>query len=139
MHNFTSNFDDVFKLAGVNAGGEITPLHLLQAILDHGEGTAFSFLESRKKKICEKIKIKPLTKAEKAVKEIPVPWSPGTKTVFVQTGYESFLLGHNYNGTEHLLLALLSKGGEAKDILEECGIKYDQVNLGMKQSKRANY
>ena len=37
-------------------------------------------------------------------------------------------LGHNYVGTEHLLIGLLQEGtGVAGRVLDECGVKVDKV------------
>ena len=50
-------------------------------------------------------------------------YTPRTKRVMELSFYEARNLGHNYVGTEHLLLALIREGeGVAARILMECGV-----------------
>jgi len=55
-----------------------------------------------------------------------IPFTPGAKTVLELSVEESTALGHNYVGTEHLLLALISQGeGVATTALEQAGLNTD--------------
>ena len=57
-----------------------------------------------------------------------MPFTPVAKRVLERSLREALDLGHNYIGTEHLLLALLTLGeGVSAQILLDCGAKPDQV------------
>ena len=57
-----------------------------------------------------------------------MPFTPVAKRVLEGSLQEARDLGHNYIGTEHLLLALLTLGeGVSAQILLDCGAKPDQV------------
>ena len=54
----------------------------------------------------------------------PVPFSPGAKKTLELTMREGLRLGHNYIGTEHMLLALLEQGeGSGFEILDGLGVR----------------
>ena len=54
-----------------------------------------------------------------------IPFGAQGKSVLKQAVKEALDLDHNYVGTEHLLLALLSTEGLARQILGNLGISYD--------------
>jgi hypothetical protein len=58
----------------------------------------------------------------------PVPLTPRARTVVAQALAVALELGHNYIGTEHLLLGLFrGQDGLAKEILEELGADRDRA------------
>jgi ATP-dependent Clp protease ATP-binding subunit ClpA len=57
-----------------------------------------------------------------------IPFAPRAKKAIQLTVREALQLGHDYVGTEHLLLALFSEGeGVAADVLRELGVGEDAV------------
>ena len=54
-----------------------------------------------------------------------IPFTPRAKKVLELSLREALKLGHNYIGTEHLLLALLSGGGTTASVLGSVGIEYE--------------
>lgn len=57
-----------------------------------------------------------------------VPFSVSAKNVLMQALREALALGHDYVGTEHLLLALISEpGGAAARVLFSCGVDLGQL------------
>jgi ATP-dependent Clp protease ATP-binding subunit ClpA len=55
-----------------------------------------------------------------------IPFAPAAKKVVQLAVREALLLGHDFVGTEHLLLALLSEeDGIAASVLGELGVRYD--------------
>ncbi|MCR6485510.1 ATP-dependent Clp protease ATP-binding subunit [Amycolatopsis sp. OK19-0408] len=58
----------------------------------------------------------------------PVPFSAGGKKTLELTMREGLRLGHNYIGTEHMLLALLEQGeGTGFEVLDGLGVKKDKA------------
>ncbi|MFG1639354.1 Clp protease N-terminal domain-containing protein [Amycolatopsis sp. NPDC049252] len=58
----------------------------------------------------------------------PMPFSPGGKKALELTLREGLRLGHNYIGTEHILLALLEqREGAGFEVLDGLGIKKDKA------------
>ncbi|WP_372671476.1 Clp protease N-terminal domain-containing protein [Amycolatopsis kentuckyensis] len=57
-----------------------------------------------------------------------VPFTPAAKKTLELTMREGLRLGHNYIGTEHLLLALLEQGeGAGFEVLDGLGVKKDKA------------
>jgi ATP-dependent Clp protease ATP-binding subunit ClpA len=88
------------------ANGEITPAHLLLGVLSDPAALATVLLR------LQKIDIEALHSAialPPAASETPalIPFSGPARKVLELTFREALRLGHNYIGTEHLLLALL--------------------------------
>ncbi|MGB9867445.1 MAG: ATP-dependent Clp protease ATP-binding subunit [Bacillota bacterium] len=60
--------------------------------------------------------------------------TPRTKTVLELAGEEARMLGHNYIGTEHLLLGLVREGeGVAAQVLAKMGVSLDAVRAQVMQ------
>ncbi|WP_410638124.1 Clp protease N-terminal domain-containing protein [Amycolatopsis sp. lyj-346] len=58
----------------------------------------------------------------------PVPFSGSAKKTLELTMREGLRLGHNYIGTEHMLLALLEQGeGAGFEVLDGLGVKKDKA------------
>jgi len=103
----------------------VGPEHLLLGLIREGDGLAVAIL----KKVGLSM---PLLKAEVekgcviGSKETPggeIPFSPQGKRVLELAILEARSLGHNYIGTEHLLLGLVKEGeGIASLVLQENGV-----------------
>ncbi|ALI26547.1 putative ATP-dependent Clp protease ATP-binding subunit [Mycolicibacterium fortuitum] len=90
---------------------EITPEHLLLALFAEPDGLAAKLLENQgitAEKACAVITLPP------AADEVPalIPFSGGAKKALELTFRQALRLGHNYIGTEHILLALAEAEGE---------------------------
>lgn len=104
--------------------------HLLLGLTREGEGIAASALESlgiTLETIREEIeKIVPIGSGTLILGEIP--FTPRAKKVLELAIDEARLMGHNYIGTEHLLLGLIREGeGVAARVLERLGGDIDKV------------
>ncbi len=102
--------------------------HVLLGIIKDGGGIAAAVLETLSVDL-EKLKVD----IEDRVMESQggtmiageIPFLPQAKKVFELAAEESQSLGHNYIGTEHLLLGLLKEGeGVAARVLLEMGVTY---------------
>jgi ATP-dependent Clp protease ATP-binding subunit ClpC len=61
-----------------------------------------------------------------------IPFTPKVKSLFEQSFKEARTLGHNYIGTEHLLLGLTDAGeGVAAKVLQNLGIELSQVRTAV--------
>ena len=57
-----------------------------------------------------------------------IPFTPRAKKVLELSYHERLLLGHNYIGTEHILLGLIREGeGVAAQVLQKLGADLDRV------------
>ena len=103
--------------------------HLLLGLLREGEGAAAQVLMSMgvdRDKIREQVE-KLVGKGSFNFTE-GFGYTPRTKRVMELSFYEARNLGHNYVGTEHLLLSLIREGeGVAARILKDSGVDLQQV------------
>ncbi len=103
--------------------------HLLLGLITEGEGVAAKALEMMDIKgdaVRESV-IEIIGEGEKPV-EGHIPFTPRAKRVFELSLREALQLGHNYIGTEHLLLGLLKEGeGVAAQVLTKLGADLTQV------------
>lgn len=98
--------------------------HLLLGVLREGEGIGAQVLVNSgltpEKALEEVTKMVP---AGDAVIKGPIPFTPRAKKAIEMALREALQLGHNYIGTEHLLLGLIREGETvASEILEKEGI-----------------
>ena len=103
--------------------------HLLLGLISEGEGVAAKALETMeiKGKAVRASVIEIIGEGEKPV-EGHIPFTPRAKRVFELSLREALQLGHNYIGTEHLLLGLLKEGeGVAAQVLTKQGADLAQV------------
>ncbi len=103
--------------------------HLLLGLITEGEGVAAKALESLdiKKDAVRAAVIDIIGEGEKPV-EGHIPFTPRAKRVFELSLREALQLGHNYIGTEHLLLGLLKEGeGVASQVLIKLGADLGKV------------
>ena len=103
--------------------------HLLLGLITEGEGVAAKALESLdiNKDAVRAAVIDVIGEGEKPV-EGHIPFTPRAKRVFELSLREALQLGHNYIGTEHLLLGLLKEGeGVASQVLIKLGADLGKV------------
>ncbi|MFJ1757770.1 Clp protease N-terminal domain-containing protein [Kitasatospora sp. NPDC088134] len=87
---------------------EVRPEHLVLGLLAEPEGLAAAFITAQGV-TADAVRAAALAALPPAVDEVPdlVPYDAGSKKALELTMREALRLGHNYVGTEHLLLALL--------------------------------
>lgn len=118
---------DKAQLVARNASNDqVDTPHLLLGLTEEREGLACVVLDSLQAPIKgiradAKDRIGPAAEIKTGV----IPFSPQARTVLKLTLREALGLGHNYVGTEHLLLGILSEGGVAAAILNEHGVTRD--------------
>ena len=103
--------------------------HLLLGLISEGEGVAAKALETMgiKGEAVRASVIEIIGEGEKPV-EGHIPFTPRAKRVFELSLREALQLGHNYIGTEHLLLGLLKEGESvAAQVLTKQGADLAQV------------
>lgn len=110
--------------------------HILLGLLHEGEGVAAKALES--------LKID-LYQVRREVEELMgtrggaapsghIPFTPRAKKVLELSLREALQLGHNYIGTEHVLLGLIREGsGVAAQVLVKLGAELDSVRRAVIQ------
>ncbi|RKD33760.1 ATP-dependent Clp protease ATP-binding subunit [Thermohalobacter berrensis] len=114
--------------------------HLLLGLLKEGEGVAAKALQNLGvdlNKIRQEI-INKVGKGEDGGQLLG--FTPRTKRVFELSIMEAKSLGHNYVGTEHLLLALIREGeGVAATILKGAGINFSKAREEVIKMLNENY
>ncbi len=106
--------------------------HLLLGLVKEGEGVAAAVLQKMGVDL-ETIRIE----IEKLVQPGPetqvmgdIPFTPRSKKALELSAEEARALGHNYIGTEHLLLGLVKEGeGMAYRVLLNLGIDLDRLRM----------
>jgi len=106
--------------------------HILLGLIREGEGVAAAVLASMGLS-ADKIRLE----VEKFVQPGPstiisgdIPFTPRAKKVIELSMEEARSLGHNYIGTEHLLLGLIKEGeGVASQVLISMGLDLDKVRM----------
>ncbi|MDP9175871.1 MAG: ATP-dependent chaperone ClpB [Planctomycetota bacterium] len=113
---------------------EITPLHLLTALLEEKDGVVIPLLQ--------KLGADPERLNQIVVAELDrLPKATGTQTgmsrtlndVLTQAQKEADRLKDEYVSTEHFLLALDQVKSEAKQILSTGGVKYESILSALKE------
>lgn len=103
--------------------------HLLIGLLREGEGIAARVLQNQglnEEKVISKIE--EIIGFNESENQEPIGFTPRTKRVFEISFIEARKLGHNYIGTEHLLLAILREGESiAVRILLDLGIDIQKM------------
>ena len=91
-----------------HANAEICPAHLVLGLLHEPESLAASVIRSRKVDF-DALRDAAAGVLPPGVDDVPalIPFDAGAKKVLELTFREALRLGHNYIGTEHILLALL--------------------------------
>ncbi len=109
--------------------------HLLLGLITEGEGVAAKALEMMeiKRDAVRAAVIDVIGEGQKPV-EGHIPFTPRARRVFELSLREALQLGHNYIGTEHLLLGLLKEGeGVAAQVLTKLGADLAQVRQSVIQ------
>ena len=103
--------------------------HILLGLVAEGEGVAAQVLEAlgvRLDIVQEKVR-----ETVGASMETPTgspPFTPRAKKVLELSLREALQLGHNYIGTEHMLLGLVREGeGVGARVLEQLGVSLDRA------------
>ncbi|MFH1854439.1 MAG: ATP-dependent Clp protease ATP-binding subunit [Candidatus Omnitrophota bacterium] len=104
--------------------------HILLGLIREGEGVAAVVLQKIGLSL-QQIRLE----IEKIVKPGPstvvsgdIPFTPKAKKAIELSGEEARALGHNYIGTEHILLGLIKEGeGMASQVLLNLGLDLDKV------------
>ena len=105
--------------------------HILMGIIKDGGGIAVTVLQ-RLGVDLKHLKLElernfPLSSNSVTIGDIP--FTPRAKKVLELSVDEARLMGHNYIGTEHLLLGLLKeKGGVAYKVLSGMGVRFVEMN-----------
>ena len=118
--------EDIAKEMGHNYIGTE---HLLWGLISEGEGVAAKVLLASgltPEKVEKKIDI--FVGTGEPLDEITTGFTPRTKSVLERSYSEAMRLGHNYIGTEHILISLLREGESlAVRILSDSGISIQKV------------
>jgi hypothetical protein len=104
----------------------VLPLHVLLGLLHEHEALAAQAIAAQRvpldevrRRVDALLALEPTGTAADHVK-----FASSSKRLLALTLREALLLGHNYIGTEHVLLAMLAEPGEpAGQVLAECGIR----------------
>lgn len=103
--------------------------HILLGLLKEGEGIASQVLKNKGLKLedVRKNVEELIGKGEEPVEQV-LGYTPRTKTVIEFSLNEARALGHNFIGTEHLLLALMREGeGFAAQMLKGMGLSFENI------------
>jgi hypothetical protein len=107
--------------------------HLLLGLLAEGEGVAALALESLGISLEEaRDRVEEIVGRGQGTPAGHIPFTPPAKQMLERALREAMQLGHNYIGTEHLLLSLLAEGdGITAQVLAGRGAGYDLVQERM--------
>jgi ATP-dependent Clp protease ATP-binding subunit ClpC len=107
----------------------VGPEHLLLGLIQEGEGVGPKVLESLGTGLdVVRQRVEDAIGRGKHTPSGRIPFTPQAKALLELTLVESRALGHNYTGTEHILLALIRQGdGAAGRVLSGLGADLDQA------------
>ena len=103
--------------------------HILLGLIHEGEGVAARGLQSLGIRL-DSVRSQVLEKTGKGHQSPSghIPFTPRAKKVLELSLREALQLGHNYIGTEHILLGLIREGGGvAAQVLEEIGADLSEI------------
>ena len=104
--------------------------HILLGLIDEGAGVATTTLTSMGINLDE-MRQAVLDSIGHGAEPPPesghIPFTPGAKKVLELSLREANQLGHNYIGTEHILLGLIREGGGAAQLLAAAGVDHDRA------------
>ena len=103
--------------------------HLLLGLIHEGEGVAAKALESLGISLeAVRQQVQEVIGQGQQAPSGHIPFTPRAKTVLELTSREARQLGHNYIGTEHILLGLIREGeGVAAQVLVKLGADLNRV------------
>ena len=115
--------------ARVLGHGSVGTEHILLGLLAEGEGVAAKALESLGISLEEaRDRVEEIAGRGQGTPAGHIPFTPRAKKALERSLREALQLGHNYIGTEHLLLSLIAEGdGIAAQVLAGLGADYDLV------------
>jgi ATP-dependent Clp protease ATP-binding subunit ClpC len=108
----------------------ISTEHLLLGLIDEGQGVAITALTSMGINLDEmrQAVLDSIGRGAKPLAESGhIPFTPRAKKVLELSLREANQLGHNYIGTEHILLGLIREGGGAAQLLAGAGVDHDRA------------
>src|SRR5918992_904494 len=103
--------------------------HILLGLIHEGEGVAAKALESLNISLeAVRQQVEEIIGQGQAAPTGHIPFTPRTKKVLELSLREALQLGHNYIGTEHILLGLIREGeGVAAQVLQKLGADLNRV------------
>jgi ATP-dependent Clp protease ATP-binding subunit ClpC len=103
--------------------------HILLGLIHEGEGVAAKALESLGISLdAVRQQVEETIGKGKTAPSGQIPFTPRAKKVMELSLRESIQLGHNYIGTEHILLGLIREGqGVAAQVLQKLGADLNRV------------
>ena len=106
--------------------------HLLLGLIHEGDGVAAKALESLGVSLeAVRAQVEEIIGQGQEAPSGHIPFTPRAKTVLELSLRESRQLGHDYIGTEHILLGLLREGeGVAAQVLVRLGADLNRVRSG---------
>src|SRR5256886_2044150 len=103
--------------------------HILLGLIHEGEGVAAKALESLGISLeAVRSQVEEIIGQGQAAPTGHIPFTPRAKKVLELSLREALQLGHNYIGTEHILLGLIREGeGVAAQVLQKLGADLNRV------------
>ena len=103
--------------------------HILLGLIDEGQGVATTALTSMGISLEEMRQAvqDSIGRGAQPPESGHIPFTPQAKKVLELSLRESMRLGHEYIGTEHILLALIREGGGAAQLLARAGVDLDRA------------
>jgi len=103
--------------------------HILLGLIHEGQGVAAKALESLGISLeTVRSQVEEIIGQGQAAPTGHIPFTPRAKKVLELSLREALQLGHNYIGTEHMLLGVIREGeGVAAQVLEKLGASLDRV------------
>src|ERR1051325_5597237 len=103
--------------------------HILLGLIHEGEGVAAKALESLSISLeAVRSQVEEIIGQGQAAPTGHIPFTPRAKKVLELSLREALQLGHNYIGTEHILLGLIREGeGVAAQVLQKLGADLNRV------------
>jgi ATP-dependent Clp protease ATP-binding subunit ClpC len=109
--------------------------HILLGLIHEGEGVAAKALESLNISLeAVRQQVEEIIGQGQAAPTGHIPFTPRAKKVLELSLREALQLGHNYIGTEHILLGLIREGeGVAAQVLQKLGADLNRVRQNVMQ------
>jgi ATP-dependent Clp protease ATP-binding subunit ClpC len=103
--------------------------HILLGLIDEGQGVATTALTSMGISLEEMRQAArdSIGRGAQPRESGHIPFTPQAKKVLELSLRESMQLGHDYIGTEHILLALIREDGGAAQLLARAGVDLDRA------------
>ena len=131
--NFTIKVQEALQesssIANKNDNAEISPEHLLQALLEQQDGLIVPVVERIGVNAVElNNKVKDLVRSNpKVTGAAQVYFSSQLQKILANAEKEMAAFKDQYLSTEHLLLAMSEADGQAGDLLRKCGITHKAI------------